>query len=122
MVKTITVDGKSVTFKASAAIPRMYRLKFRRDIMQDMKDIEKATHEPGLEGISPRLLDAFENMAFLMAKHATPDEVPETVEEWLDGFETFSIYEVFPTIVELWTANMETLATSKKNFVKRKGK
>lgn len=122
MVKTITVDSKSVTFKASAAIPRMYRLKFRRDIMQDMKDIEKATQEPGLEGISPRLLDAFENMAFLMAKHATPDEVPETVEEWLDGFETFSIYEVFPTIVELWTANMETLATSKKNFVKRKGK
>ena len=122
MVKTITVDGKSVTFKASAAIPRMYRLKFRRDIMQDMKDIDKATQEPGLEGISPRLLDAFENMAFLMAKHATPDEVPETVEEWLDGFETFSIYEVFPTIVELWTANMETLATSKINFVKRKGK
>ena len=122
MLKTITVDGKKVTFKASAAIPRMYRLKFRRDIMQDLKDIEKATKEPGLEGISPRLLDAFENMAFLMAKHATPDEVPDSVEEWLDGFETFSIYEIFPAIAELWTANMETLATSKKNFAHRKGK
>lgn len=122
MLKTITVDGKKVTFKASAAIPRMYRLKFRRDIMQDLKDIEKATKEPGLEGISPRLLDAFENVAFLMAKHATPDEVPDSVEEWLDGFETFSIYEIFPAIAELWTANMETLATSKKNFAHRKGK
>ena len=110
MVKTITVDGKSVTFKASAAIPRMYRLKFRRDIMQDMKDIEKATQEPGLEGISPRLLDAFENMAFLMAKHATPDEVPETVEEWLDGFDTFSIYAVFPVISEMWDENVKTMS------------
>lgn len=54
-------------------------------------------------------------MAFLMAKHATPSAVPDTVEEWLDGFETFSIYEIFPVIVDLWSANMQTLATSKKN-------
>ena len=40
MVRTITVDGKEVTFRASAAIPRMYRMKFRRDIMQDMREID----------------------------------------------------------------------------------
>lgn len=115
MTRTVTIDGKEVTFRASAAIPRMYRMKFKRDIMQDVRDIDKATKKAGVEDISPSLLEAFENMAFLMAKHANPAAVPDTVEDWLDGFETFSIYEVFPVIVELWAANMQTLSTSKKN-------
>ena len=33
--KNITIDGIEVPFKASAAVPRLYRLKFRRDIYQD---------------------------------------------------------------------------------------
>ena len=32
--KNITIDGIDVPFKASAAVPRLYRLKFRRDIYQ----------------------------------------------------------------------------------------
>lgn len=32
--KNITIDGIEVPFKASAAVPRLYRLKFRRDIYQ----------------------------------------------------------------------------------------
>ena len=118
MVRTITVDGKEVTFRASAAIPRMYRMKFRRDIMQDMREIDQATRG---RSIPPRLLEAFENMAFLMAKHADPKGVPDTVEAWLDGFETFSIYEIFPIIAELWAVNMETVADSKKNSQQRTG-
>ena len=113
MVRTITVDGKEVTFRASAAIPRMYRMKFRRDIMQDMREIDQATRG---RSIPPRLLEAFENMAFLMAKHADPKGVPDTVEAWLDGFETFSIYEIFPIIAELWAVHMEPVAASKKEL------
>ena len=30
--KNITIDGIEVSFKASAAVPRLYRLKFGRDI------------------------------------------------------------------------------------------
>lgn len=117
MVTTIVIDGKKVTFRASAAIPRMYRMKFRRDIMQDMRQIDKATKCANGKSISPKLLEAFENMAFLMAKHANPEQVPETVEEWLDGFETFSIYEIFPEIANLWAANMQTVVNPKKKFV-----
>ena len=32
MTKKIEIDGKGVLFKASAAIPRIYRIKFKRDI------------------------------------------------------------------------------------------
>ena len=42
MTKKIQIDGKDVVFKASAAIPRIYRLKFHRDIYKDLRDLEKA--------------------------------------------------------------------------------
>lgn len=124
MERTVKVDGKEVRFRASAAIPRMYRLKFRRDIIQDMNEIQKAIQQAqeareagGEEDGSTLPLEAltlFENVAYLMALHANPENVPGTVEEWLDGFGTFSIYTVFPVIQELWSANIQTLNTPKK--------
>ena len=42
MKKNITIDGREVAFKASAAIPRIYRMKFHRDIFKDLRDLEKA--------------------------------------------------------------------------------
>ena len=42
MIKQIEIDGKQVSFKASAAIPRIYRMKFQRDIYKDLKALEKS--------------------------------------------------------------------------------
>ena len=122
MEKTIMIDGREVRLRASAAIPRLYRIKFRRDILQDMQTIKKAVEtsvqENAQEGgqmssIPLEALELFENVSYLMAKHADPT-VPSTVEEWLDGFETFSIYTVFPAIEELWMANVQQLSTPAK--------
>ena len=41
MKKNITIDGQEVAFKASAAIPRIYRMRFHRDIYKDLRDLEK---------------------------------------------------------------------------------
>ena len=35
--KDIEIDGQMVAFKASAAIPRIYRLKFQRDIYRSSR-------------------------------------------------------------------------------------
>lgn len=119
MVKTLTIDGQPVTFRATAAIPRLYRIKFRRDIMQDMDAIQKAlkkaeeSEAPG-SSIPPSMLDMFENIAYIMARHADPEHTPASPEEWLDQFNTFSIYEIFPQILELWGLNVETQAAPKK--------
>ena len=125
MEKTIMIDGREVRLRASAAIPRIYRIKFRRDIIQDMKTIQKAVEKSrqenqvdGQDGeelstVPLEALELFENVSYLMAKHADPT-VPATVEEWLDGFETFSIYTVFPAIEELWMANVQQLSTPAK--------
>lgn len=116
MEKTLTISGRDVKFRATAAVPRLYRIKFGRDIMQDMKEIQEAVNKSkaGEEGIPPRMLEIFENVAYIMARHADPDMPERSVEDWLDGFETFSIYEVFPELVGLWKLNTLSIAKSKK--------
>ncbi len=63
----------------------------------------------------------FENIAFCMAKHADTN-IPDTVEDWLDNFNTFSIYQVLPQLIELWGLNIKTDAEAKKNFARLTGK
>ena len=66
-------------------------------------------------------LEMFENIAYIMAKHADPT-IPDTVEDWLDEFNTFSIYQVLPQLIDLWGLNVKTDAESKKNFIKQTAK
>ena len=120
LVKTIEIDGKPVKFKASAAIPRIYRIKFQRDIYKDLASLEKTIDKSSEEVSNLDLfsLEMFENIAYVMVKHADP-EIPDTPEEWLDDFNTFSIYQVLPKIIELWGLNVRSDAEAKKNFVQQ---
>ncbi len=123
IVKRIDIDGKEVAFKASAAIPRIYRLKFQRDIYRDLKSLEKSIGNGAEDASDLDLfsLEMFENIAYIMAKHADP-AIPDTPEEWLDGFNTFSIYQVLPQLIELWGLNVQTDIESKKNSGRRRGR
>ena len=75
--KNITIDGIDVPFKASAAVPRLYRLKFRRDIYQDFAALQKSVGENTEESseLDIESLEVFENIAYIMAKHADPENV-----------------------------------------------
>lgn len=124
--KNILVDGIEVPFKASAAVPRLYRLKFGRDIYRDFAALQSAVEESEDEGsdekktsaLSIESLEVFENVAYIMAKHADPEGVPSEPDEWLERFNTFSIYEVLPQLIDLWGLNIETQAESKKNIAR----
>ena len=114
--KTVLVSGKEVRFRSSAAVPRLYRIKFKRDIFKDLSKLEasyKGKAEDGAE-IQIEDLEIFENVAYIMAWHADPT-IPGTIEEWLDEFEMFSIYEILPEILDLWGSNLVTDIQSKKN-------
>lgn len=115
---TITVDGKEVTLRASAAVPRLYRIKFRRDIIVDMQAVARAVEDKDQTGqdIPLEALELFENMAYIMAKHGDKDAVPDSPDEWLEEFSTFSIYKIFPVLQALWEGNMEALDIAKKNL------
>lgn len=123
VTKTIEIDGKAVEFRASAAIPRLYRNKFHRDIYKDLNELQKGIDESDAENsnLDTFSLELFENIAWLMAKHQNSD-VPDTPEDWLDQFNTFSIYEVLPQIIELWGLNVERQVESKKNVARPSGR
>ena len=117
--KNITIDGIDVPFKASATVPRLYRLKFRRDIYQDFAALQKSVGENTEESsaLDIESLEVFENIAYIMAKHADP-AVPASPDEWLEQFNTFSIYEILPQLIDLWVLNVETQVKSKKNIAR----
>ena len=118
VTRSIEIEGKQVPFKASAAVPRIYRIKFQRDIYRDLAALEKAVgkNEEGASTLDLFSLEMFENIAYVMAKHANP-AIPDSPEEWLDEFNTFSIYQVLPKIIELWGLNVKTDVEAKKNFM-----
>ena len=122
--KTVKIGEKEVAFRSSATIPRLYRMKFKRDIFKDLSKLEQSYKEKGgKSGSSMEIedLEIFENVAYIMAFHAD-HSIPDTIDEWLDQFEMFSIYQVLPEILELWGSNLITDVKAKKNQKKAAGK
>lgn len=120
MTKMVEIDGREVAFRASAAIPRIYRMRFHRDIYKDLSALEKCVgaNDEGQSNLDMFSLEMFENIAYIMARHAD-SSIPDTPEEGLDGFGTFSIYQVLPQLIELWGLNVQTDVAAKKNFVRQ---
>lgn len=126
MDKVLMISGKEVGLRATALTPRLYRHKIGRDIIQDMSQLQKAfakaaqiskdatDEEREAAQLSVMDLEIFENVAFIMARQYDQN-IPDTVEAWLDEFDTFSIYEIFPVILELWNLNNKTTSKPKKN-------
>ena len=122
--KTVKIGDTDVKFRSSASVPRLYRIKFGRDIFKDLSKLEKSYKEKASEdGSSMEIedLEIFENVAYIMAFHADPT-IPKTIDEWLDQFEMFSIYQVLPEILELWGSNMLTDIEAKKGLAEVSGK
>ena len=66
VTKKIEIDGKQVEFKASAAITRIYRNKFGRDVYKDLMALNDAIKDQdeeasSLDGFS---LEMFEDLSF----------------------------------------------------------
>jgi hypothetical protein len=126
MDRTIKIDGKDVKFRATALTPRLYRGFFLRDMVRDMNKLRKAYNKAASLGdkatdeereeaqLSAMDLEIFENAAYIMARHATPDNIAPSPDEWLDGFNMFSIYEILPQLLELWALNEAQTSKPKK--------
>lgn len=127
MEKTIEIGGRPVALRASALVPRLYRFKFGRDMIADMRQLQKAfnkatalpanaTDEEKQDAqLSAMDLTLFENVAYIMAKHADKS-IPAEPDEWLDSLDgVFSVYEILPIILELWQLNTATTSVPKKN-------
>ena len=132
MEKTIEICGREMKMRASALLPRLYRGYFGRDMICDMRKLQKAyaAAEKSIEtdGKTDEEFDAekkdaqlsvtdltiFENVAWLMLKHGG-EKVGDSPEEWLDELDgVFSVYEILPQILDMWNTNNATTSKSKK--------
>lgn len=117
LVRDIPVGSITIPMRASAQIPRLYRVKFGRDIMRDMMRLQKNMHaaqENPDADLDAADLTIFEDVAWIMAKHADPN-VPSDPDEWLDSIPgVLSIYEALPEIISLWSDNLKTTSVPRK--------
>lgn len=142
MDRTVTIDGKTVTLRASALVPRLYRHLIGRDIIRDMATL-KASYNAALKAqetgadeegqntaaMTAMDLEIFENIAWVMLKHGAEFRdtesgrvlmngdmtVGQSPDEWLEQMDgVFSVYDVLPVILELWDANQRTTSTPAK--------
>ena len=122
-IKTIEIDGRPVEFKASAAIPRMYRNMFGRDIFQDISHLAKTVEgqDENVSGLDGYSLGMFEDLSYVMYMAAHPGEKYNSPDEWLDQFQTLSIYKILPELMQLWETNMETTVSAEKNGENQSG-
>ena len=127
MDKRITIDGREITFRATARTPRLYRMLTGRDMITDMSKLRKSfikaqknkkkendEDDSGTFGLSTSDLIIFEDSAYVMARHANPDIEQQTPDDWLDTFNMFDIYDILPEIMDLWNLNNATTSEPKK--------
>ena len=120
MEKLIEIDGKQVPFKATARTPVLYRSIFGKDIFKDLiKLTDKVKHaqenNEDASMLDVETLQVFLNIAYVMARQADKT-IPSDMDEWLDQFSMFSIYQILPELLELWNMNMTQISEAKKNI------
>lgn len=116
MDKVVEIDGKEVKFRATARTPRLYRAIIGRDMITDMNRLMKSyeSKTKNQEDLDIIDLQIFEDVAYVMARHADPDIIEKTADDWLDTFDMFSVYLILPHILELWALNTQQTSQSKK--------
>lgn len=135
MEKIIEIEeGRSLNFKASAFSPILYNRLFPgRDYLKDMETLnEENEKEEKTFGMDD--YELFARIAYLFAYQGlapspiTTEEQKEflkkypTVWEWIDTFNTFSIYEILPEIMDLWYQNGKGVSTEKNQHPAPPGK
>lgn len=126
MEKIIEIEeGRSLNFKASAFSPIMYNKLFPgRDYLKDMESL-KSKNDEAEKTFEMADYEHFARIAYLFAYQGlapsprTTQEQKEflekypTVWDWIDTFDTFSIYEILPEIMDLWYKNEKKVSDGK---------
>lgn len=113
MEKTLTIDGREVRFKSTAATALRYKAQFGRDFFADllkMMPIIKIAQNKELEDMTYDQLkqldfEIFYHIIWVLAKTADKS-IPEPI-EWLDTFEEFPLQEMLPELQDLIAASFQ---------------
>jgi hypothetical protein len=122
MEKILTIDGRQVRFKSTAALPLRYKAQFGRELLADASAVLKCWHpgqeesEPGKGDSKPGYFSAdldislVYNVIWALAKTADPSIKPPM--EWFDDFDALPIFDWFADLSDLM---LESFKGTRKN-------
>lgn len=107
MEKTLTIDGKQVRFKSTAAVAFRYKNQFQKDYLIELfkaiSELQKVLHidtkDITLEQLADFDQERLLEIIWALAKTADPN-IPEPL-TWLDEFEEFPVRKIFIELHEL---------------------
>lgn len=114
MEKTIKIDGRDVTFKATGGVMLRYKNQFGREYIADIMELEEFQNTKTLKKVkqsdgSIKVIESYEytklnletfyNLAWTLAKTAD-STIPDPL-TWLDSFNTFPVFEILPQLMEI---------------------
>jgi hypothetical protein len=102
MEKTLTIEGREVRFKSTAALPLIYNEQFGRDLFNDINSLSG-------KKVDTQLLYS---LVWAMAKCADPSIPP-----FMDWFGAFEAFPIFPIFTELSGMALSTFKGTVKNPV-----
>ena len=121
MEKIIKISGQDVGFKAPASLPVRYYNATGRDLFVDLQTLADGTDrienkrmigKKKTEDVQFKLNKNWNTMVFYGIAHtmarAYDDSVTPDLEDWIDSFEAFPIFEVFGELKPLLNASLQT--------------
>lgn len=111
MIKTLTIEGKEVGFKATALTPTIYQSLNKSDIYDDFPLLQDSILKN--QKVTGEARNIIEKLAYTMAYQN--DKEIGTMEEWLDQFENpMFAADIAVAIMSMWIGNSATSVESKK--------
>ena len=110
------ICGEPPTIETEQNTDKIIKKLENQDFFMKLTDVEEG--DESKRELDIESLEVFENIAYIMAKHADPENVPDSPDDFLEQFNTFSIYEILPQLIELWGLNTATQVESKKNIAR----
>ena len=120
MEKVIKISGQDVGFKAPASLPVRYYNATGRDLFVDLQTLADGTEQVesklklGKKKAEPvfKLNKNWNTMVFYGIAHtmarAYDDSVTPDLEDWIDSFVSFPIFEIFGELKPLLNASLQT--------------
>ncbi len=121
MEKIIKISGQDVGFKAPASLPVRYYNATGRDLFVDLQTLADGTEQVDVKPkFGKKKFDepvfklnknwntmVFYGIAHTMAR-AFDESVNPNIEDWIDSFESFPIFEIFGELKPLLNASLQT--------------
>ena len=120
MEKVIKIAGQDVGFKAPASLPVRYYNATGRDLFVDLQTLADGTEQVenklklGKKKVEPvfKLNKNWNTMVFYGIAHtmarAYDNAVTPDLEDWIDSFDSFPIFEIFGELKPLLNASLQT--------------